>query len=39
MLNGEDSDEVPEVVPPKKKKETSLKRANGAQKHSESRVI
>jgi hypothetical protein len=39
MLNDEDSDEVPEVVPAKKKKETSLKRANGSHKHSEARVI
>lgn len=40
MLNDEDSDEVPEVVPPKKKKEeVSLKRANKAHKHSEARVI
>lgn len=35
MLNDEDSDEAP----PKKKKEMSLKRANGANKHSEAQVI
>lgn len=39
MLDGEDSDEAPEVVPSKKKQELPLKKANGAHKRSESRVI
>lgn len=39
MLDGEDSDEAPEVVPSKKKQELlPLKKANGAHKRSESRV-